>query len=289
MVPRRTMPRPRRTVTGPSQTMTVLWRITPRRRLTASAAPECGAVPDATASAAEHAERGAGPRRRRARRRWRYAGRGPGRHRARRSHRPHIAAGEQNGDPSAASEQAQDPGTPAGGPAAEPDRDPGPGLLAAPSAADRPLGSSPSAAAFSDRRTPTRPPHRLPSRPPGTRRRLPRTRRPPRTRRAPRTRPGTRQGPAGPRPSASAPGAPQPGRPAGRPGNEPGNEPGRVIVVTGVPRYHRPGCILIRFLGKDDVESITREAAEASGCVPCRACQPDKLSSAAESGVTGWG
>jgi methylphosphotriester-DNA--protein-cysteine methyltransferase len=60
-----------------------------------------------------------------------------------------------------------------------------------------------------------------------------------------------------------------------------------VIVVSGVPRYHRPGCILIRFLGEDDVESVTREAAEASGCVPCRACQPDKLASAAESGAVG--
>jgi nicotinate-nucleotide--dimethylbenzimidazole phosphoribosyltransferase len=76
------------------------------------------------------------------------------------------------------------------------------------------------------------------------------------------------------------PGAPYPqGRASG-----PGPEPGRVIVVSGVPRYHRPGCILIRFLGQDDVESTTREAAEASGCVPCRACQPDHLSSAAGSG-----
>ena len=73
-----------------------------------------------------------------------------------------------------------------------------------------------------------------------------------------------------------------PGRSAGH-----GSEPGRVIVVSGVPRYHRPGCILIRFLGEDDVESVTREAAEASGCVPCRACQPDKLPSAAESGAIG--
>jgi hypothetical protein len=86
--------------------------------------------------------------------------------------------------------------------------------------------------------------------------------------------------PATPYPPA-APGSPHP-RPAG-----PGTEPGRVIVVSGVPRYHRPGCILIRFLGEDDVESVTREAAEASGCVPCRACQPDKLASAAESGAVG--
>jgi methylphosphotriester-DNA--protein-cysteine methyltransferase len=60
-----------------------------------------------------------------------------------------------------------------------------------------------------------------------------------------------------------------------------------VIVVSGVPRYHRPGCILIRFLSENDVETTTREAAEAASCVPCRACQPDKLPSAAESGTLG--
>jgi hypothetical protein len=81
--------------------------------------------------------------------------------------------------------------------------------------------------------------------------------------------PGAWPGLGAPGPSAT-PGSPQPGRPAG-----PGAEPGLVIVVSGVPRYHRPECILIRFLGQDDVESVTREAAEASGCVPCRACQPD--------------
>jgi hypothetical protein len=51
-----------------------------------------------------------------------------------------------------------------------------------------------------------------------------------------------------------------------------------VVVVPGVPRYHRSGCILIRFLGDDDVESVTREAAEARGCAPCRACQPETSS-----------
>jgi hypothetical protein len=53
-------------------------------------------------------------------------------------------------------------------------------------------------------------------------------------------------------------------------------KPGYVIVVQGVPRYHKSGCILIRFLGQNDLEQLTREAAEAAGCVPCRACQPDK-------------
>ncbi|HCU91228.1 MAG TPA: hypothetical protein DHU96_00055, partial [Actinobacteria bacterium] len=49
-----------------------------------------------------------------------------------------------------------------------------------------------------------------------------------------------------------------------------------VTIVPGVARYHRSGCILIRFLGGDDLETTTRQAAEADGCVPCRACEPDK-------------
>jgi len=51
---------------------------------------------------------------------------------------------------------------------------------------------------------------------------------------------------------------------------------GAVTVVPGVPRYHRRGCILIRFLGDDDLETMTRREAEAAGLVPCKACQPDK-------------
>jgi hypothetical protein len=51
-----------------------------------------------------------------------------------------------------------------------------------------------------------------------------------------------------------------------------------VTVVPGVARYHRSDCILIRFLGPDDLEILTRQAAEAAGCVPCRACVPDKPS-----------
>jgi hypothetical protein len=50
-----------------------------------------------------------------------------------------------------------------------------------------------------------------------------------------------------------------------------------VTVVPGVARYHRSECILIRFLGPDDLDIMTRQVAEADGCVPCRACQPDKL------------
>jgi hypothetical protein len=53
-----------------------------------------------------------------------------------------------------------------------------------------------------------------------------------------------------------------------------------VTVVPGVPRYHRRGCILIRFLSDGDLETTTRRAAEAAGLVPCKACQPDKPASA---------
>jgi hypothetical protein len=54
---------------------------------------------------------------------------------------------------------------------------------------------------------------------------------------------------------------------------------GEVTIVPGVSRYHRRGCILIRFLSDGDLETMTREAAEAAGSVPCKACQPDKPSS----------
>jgi hypothetical protein len=51
---------------------------------------------------------------------------------------------------------------------------------------------------------------------------------------------------------------------------------GEVTVVPGVSRYHRRGCILIRFLSDGDLEIMTRARAEAAGSVPCKACQPDK-------------
>ena len=55
---------------------------------------------------------------------------------------------------------------------------------------------------------------------------------------------------------------------------------GEVTVVPGVPRYHRRGCILIRFLSDGDLETTTRPEAESAGLVPCKACQPDKSASA---------
>jgi hypothetical protein len=59
------------------------------------------------------------------------------------------------------------------------------------------------------------------------------------------------------------------------PGQSPARPDATVTVVPGVPRYHQRDCILIRFMGTDDLESKSRAEAEAAGCVPCRACQPD--------------
>ena len=48
----------------------------------------------------------------------------------------------------------------------------------------------------------------------------------------------------------------------------------QVTVVPGIGRYHRAECILIRFLGAEDLEVMSTEAAEAAGSVPCKACRP---------------
>jgi len=69
------------------------------------------------------------------------------------------------------------------------------------------------------------------------------------------------------------------------PENEPEEEPEptsaadpnrEVTVVPGVPRYHNASCILIRFMGEDDLEKMTLAAAQQVGCTPCRACLPDQ-------------
>jgi hypothetical protein len=49
-----------------------------------------------------------------------------------------------------------------------------------------------------------------------------------------------------------------------------------VTVVPGVPRYHTPQCLLIRFMGEDDLAKMTLGAARQAGCTPCRACLPDQ-------------
>ena len=46
-------------------------------------------------------------------------------------------------------------------------------------------------------------------------------------------------------------------------------------MVPGVPRYHRTECILIRFMGHNDLQRMSVEQARKAGCTPCRACQPD--------------
>jgi hypothetical protein len=81
--------------------------------------------------------------------------------------------------------------------------------------------------------------------------------------------------PAAEEPAAEerADGEPAADRPAGKPA------PGRieVTVVPGVARYHRSGCILIRFLGAGDLEIMTRQEAVEAKLVACRACQPDQI------------
>jgi len=71
-------------------------------------------------------------------------------------------------------------------------------------------------------------------------------------------------------------GADEPGETAGAVADAPASLDDQVTVVPGVPRYHRRGCILIRFLSDGDLETTTRHEAEAGGSVPCKACQPDK-------------
>jgi hypothetical protein len=85
---------------------------------------------------------------------------------------------------------------------------------------------------------------------------------------------------AGARPLAGDPGE-RPGEP-GKPGADEADGSaatpldGEVTLVPGITRYHRRRCILIRFLSDEDLETMTRGAAEAGGSMPCKACQPDK-------------
>jgi hypothetical protein len=50
---------------------------------------------------------------------------------------------------------------------------------------------------------------------------------------------------------------------------------GLVTVVPGVPRYHRPDCVLIRFMPEGDVQQLPVTEAREAGCTPCAACQPE--------------
>jgi len=47
-----------------------------------------------------------------------------------------------------------------------------------------------------------------------------------------------------------------------------------VAVLRGVPRYHQPDCVLIRFLPDDDIRRLPVAEAKADGCTPGGACQP---------------
>jgi hypothetical protein len=48
-----------------------------------------------------------------------------------------------------------------------------------------------------------------------------------------------------------------------------------VTVIPGVPRYHDPDCILIRFMDDEDVAKKSIPEAKAANCTPCAACQPE--------------
>jgi hypothetical protein len=55
----------------------------------------------------------------------------------------------------------------------------------------------------------------------------------------------------------------------------PGSGTKMVSVVPGVPRYHEPDCILIRFMPENDVQTKSIPEAKAAKCTPCVACQPE--------------
>jgi nicotinate-nucleotide--dimethylbenzimidazole phosphoribosyltransferase len=78
-----------------------------------------------------------------------------------------------------------------------------------------------------------------------------------------------------PGPGAPEPAAEEPARDAAS--ARPATGRVEVTVVPGVARYHRSGCILIRFLGAGDLEIMTRQEAEDAKFAACRACQPDQL------------
>lgn len=48
-----------------------------------------------------------------------------------------------------------------------------------------------------------------------------------------------------------------------------------VTVVPGVPRYHDPDCVLVRFMTDDGIKKMPIAQAKEAGCTPCGACQPE--------------
>jgi hypothetical protein len=75
-------------------------------------------------------------------------------------------------------------------------------------------------------------------------------------------------------PESAAPAASEPATPEPTPATV--DLQREVTVVPGVPRYHNPHCLLIRFMGQDDLDKMTLGAARKIGCTPCRACLPDQ-------------
>jgi hypothetical protein len=53
-----------------------------------------------------------------------------------------------------------------------------------------------------------------------------------------------------------------------------GQAAAEVAVVRGVPRYHEPDCVLIRFMPEADTQRMSIPDAKSAGCTPCAACQP---------------
>jgi hypothetical protein len=73
--------------------------------------------------------------------------------------------------------------------------------------------------------------------------------------------------------ASAVPAAPVP--PTGEPPAEQQSGTRLVTVVPGVPRYHEPNCILIRFMSEDDIQKKSIPEAKAGKCTPCAACQPE--------------
>lgn len=48
-----------------------------------------------------------------------------------------------------------------------------------------------------------------------------------------------------------------------------------VTVIPGVPRFHQPDCVLIRFMPDGDTQKMPAAQAEEAGCTPCAACHPE--------------
>ena len=72
------------------------------------------------------------------------------------------------------------------------------------------------------------------------------------------------------------PGAGEAVEPEGEPPAEAaGDDPGLVSVVSGVPRFHRADCVLIRFMPEGDTRKMPVAQAREAGCTPCTACEPE--------------